>query len=137
MNAKIETLAPSVFNVPAVFEAAAQSLARASVHVGPGDAGKTIDVPRGEAVAITLPALPSAGFRWFVAQTNRTFGSPVSDEIVGNPGGPVGGRTMQQLTWDTGGFLDKTGKHQVVLEYRRGENGEAAQSFVVTINVVA
>jgi len=105
-----------------------------AVELGIDDDGTTVQVPQGYAVVVRLPANPTAGFRWRVISTDRTFGYPEEDFVV-DESGRVGSGGVAVLTWQTGGFVRAGGTHTVGLGYARGD-AEPSQTFGFTVEIV-
>lgn len=50
------------------------------------DDGKTFNVTKGQNVLVKLSANPTAGYKWVVASTDRTFGYPATDKFQASSG---------------------------------------------------
>ena len=103
--------------------------------------GGTFQAVEGQLVVVRLQANPMAGYRWVVAAVDRSFGSPVSDEmeLETPPDGAMGQGGTQILTWQTTGFLPLVGEHAVTLEYRRigEEDVPALRTFAFTVDITS
>ncbi len=106
------------------------------------DAGKTIDVKKGQPFKVVLSSNPTTGYAWKVVSTNRSLGypSPMEGTFEG-PGsnGPVGSGGRQTFTWQTKGqWLQAGSIHHVKMEYRRSFEPEAvaaAEAFEFDIRL--
>lgn len=97
--------------------------------------GSTVQAKVGQDIVLRLPENPSAGYRWYVTSTNRTFGYPEKTFEGAGSNGPVGASGTAVMTWKTDGPLDKVGTHTVKLKYSRGENGAASKTFEFTVTI--
>ena len=107
-----------------------------SFAVDDDDNGKTFTVQEGQNVVLKLGSNATTGYKWVVTSTDRTFGYPAKDDYVASKPGAVGSGGTQVMTWKTKGFLDRTGKHTVSLEYKRSFGSDPpAKKFSFTIEV--
>ncbi|MBS2017414.1 MAG: protease inhibitor I42 family protein [Deltaproteobacteria bacterium] len=109
--------------------------ADAPVVLKEADDGGTVTAKEGQDVVVKLKANASAGYRWHVESTNRTWGYPQSDYETTGPAGAVGAPGISILTWKTDGPLSKVGTHRVTLKYSRGEAGRAEKTFSFSVKV--
>jgi len=98
--------------------------------------GSTVRVKVGQDVVIRLAENPSTGYRWHVQSVDRTLGQPEKTFEGAGANGPVGSGGTAVLKWKTSGPLNMVGAHTIKLVYARGESGEPAKKFSVTLNVV-
>lgn len=97
------------------------------MSAGAFDADGTLQAEVGSELSIELPALSSAGYRWFPIFDERALG--LDDPVfTGSKSGRPG----------SGGFIIQVhvlvaGRHQLVLELRRPWEKEAADRRTVTI----
>lgn len=101
-----------------------------------GDNKKTFVVPQGQSVRVELPANRTAGYKWIVASTDRTFGYPATDKYSSTSTATGSGGT-QKLTWKTKAPIPMIGTHKVVLEYRRPweENVKPLKTFTFSVTI--
>jgi predicted secreted protein len=118
--------------------------ATAAVELGDADDGKTVTVEKGKEVHVSLSAIPSAGYRWTVVSTDRSFGYPDPKDGTYSETSPArggGGGGKQLFVWKTASpFLEAGGAaHEVKLEYRRSWETDkpAAKTFSFKVKVKA
>lgn len=102
------------------------------------DNGRTVEVKKGQDLVVALPSNPTTGYGWKVTQTSRSFGYPAKSEyLAGQTARAIGSGGTEQFTWKTNGaFPPVGGTFPVVMEYKRGETGEPAQTFAFTVEIV-
>lgn len=111
--------------------------ARPAVQISGSDDGKTIVVPEGSDVVLSLPSNATTGYEWIVVRTDRTFGYPTHEEYLPSSSGGLGTGGTQRFTWKTSGVLSVVGRHAVGLEYKRSfEQAPPLKTFSFTVDVV-
>jgi predicted secreted protein len=131
-----------VFSLPVAAEAAGRSAGETKANEKPtilteADAGKTVTLPVGQTLEVVLKANTTTGYSWklkqFFKKGKATQLIDESYENDPNPGGAVGvgGKTRFKFK------AISEGKTKISLIYSRGPQGEAAESFSVTVNSVA
>jgi inhibitor of cysteine peptidase len=100
------------------------------------DAGKSVEVKRGQTVVVRLDSNRSTGYRWTLIEADSSVltstGAAVYEERAA--GGPVGGSGTE--TWSF--VVAKYGEQQLVFEYRRPWESDlpAARSVSYTVRAV-
>jgi predicted secreted protein len=75
------------------------------------------------------------GWKWYVTETDPTFGYP-EEEIMPGPDGSTSMDTLW-LTWETTGYLPLVGQHSVSLAYARSlEDTDPVSTMSFTINIL-
>jgi inhibitor of cysteine peptidase len=100
------------------------------------DAGKSVEVERGQTVVVRLDSNRSTGYRWTLVEADSpvltSAGAAVYQERAA--GGPVGGSGTE--TWSF--VVAKYGEQELVFEYRRPWESHlpAAKSVSYTVRAI-
>ena len=103
------------------------------IEIGESWNGKQVEVSLHQRFRVILAEARTAGFRWYRVPSKAELISPIEDGIAQAPIERVGGTITHH--WDF--RADTTGLHEIVFEYKRTWETQAAptRTFSVTVRV--
>ncbi|MFO0671977.1 MAG: protease inhibitor I42 family protein [Polyangiaceae bacterium] len=103
------------------------------LKIDSGEDGKTVKAKVGQKVVLSLAENPSTGYSWHVVKVDDKLGEPGEDFDGPGADGPVGSGGTAIFFWNMN--KDAVGKREIKMKKSRGENGAAAETFDVTLDV--
>lgn len=125
--------AANTFTLKVKIKAAGAPPAPKDLTLDKGDDGKTEQVSVGQKVTVRLAQNSgSTGYAWHVVSVDKKLGDPETDFEAGEDHGPGSGGTAL-FSWTPNDAA--VGKRAIKLKLSRGDNGAAAETFEVTLDV--